>query len=378
MRVLHFISDTNIGGAGRLLCNQLRNMDTSEFESIVALPDKSKLVKELRALPCKLILTKSEGDVSFSKNGYFESREIIKKLNPDIVHSHASLSSRLAAANLHVPVKIFTKHCAFEPSAVYQNPLLRFSFGAFNQVLSSCALASAGCACDDLIKMGYPRDKIKIILNGSEPIRILSRAERAIILSSFGLNKNNFVISIFARLEEYKGHATFLRAAQLCKRYYPNFRFFIVGDGSRMDELKALSCELGLDDVVCFTGFCEDVAPIFNITDINVNCSYKSETSSLSLSEGMSLGIPSVVSDCGGNTYMVKNGENGLTFPMQNEEALAMAIIRLYCDKELYKNCSANAYGRYCTEFTAKAMTNKLMLLYKSEYENYQKKRQRV
>ena len=116
-----------------------------------------------------------------------------------------------------------------------------------------------------------------------------------------------------------------------------------------MDELKALSSELGLDDVVCFTGFREDVATIFYITEVNVNCSYRSETSSLSLSEGMSLGIPSVVSDCGGNTYMVKNCENGLIFPMENEEALAMALIRLYCDRELYKKFSANAYGRYCT-----------------------------
>ena len=37
-RVLNIISDTNIGGAGRVLLNYLRYTDRERFETLVALP----------------------------------------------------------------------------------------------------------------------------------------------------------------------------------------------------------------------------------------------------------------------------------------------------------------------------------------------------
>ena len=128
------------------------------------------------------------------------------------------------------------------------------------------------------------------------------------------------------------------------------------------------SKKLNVDDVVCFTGFCHDVAPIFNITDVNVNCSILSETSNLALCEGMSLGIPSVASNCSGNSYTVKNAVNGLLFPVGNADALAESLSRLYRDNELYAKCSVGAYKRYTEEFSAKIMAQKMMAIYKKEY----------
>ena len=37
-RVLNIISDTNIGGAGRVILNYLRFADTKQFETLVAVP----------------------------------------------------------------------------------------------------------------------------------------------------------------------------------------------------------------------------------------------------------------------------------------------------------------------------------------------------
>ena len=43
IRVLNIISDTNIGGAGRVLLNYLRYTDRGRFETLVALPRGSLL-----------------------------------------------------------------------------------------------------------------------------------------------------------------------------------------------------------------------------------------------------------------------------------------------------------------------------------------------
>lgn len=368
IKILHFITDTNIGGAGKLLCNQIKNMNEDEFEVTVALPKGSELKKELSALHCSLIECEGGADKSFSPKSFYEALEILRAKRPDIVHSHASLSSRLAATVLGIPTRIHTRHCVFPLSPAMRNPVLRALSGAANNMCSTAMLAVADSAKQNLIDMGCNPEKITTIVNGVEPIRVLNDAEKAFFRAKYSISKSDFVISIFARLEEYKGHITFLEAAKICKKYYPNFRFFIIGDGSKKDELKALSHKLGIDEIVHFTGFCEDVAPYFNITDVNVNCSYGTETSSLALSEGMSLGIPCVVSDYGGNTHMVKNGVNGLIFPIKNADALAMDIIRLYRDKELYKKCSLGALRRYREEFTAQAMAKQMMEFYKREH----------
>lgn len=368
IKIFHFISDTNIGGAGNLLCNQIKNMGDESFDITVVLPRGSMLKEKMCLLPCRLIETERGADRSFSVDSVIEDYKILKKYRPDIVHSHASLSSRIAATALGIPTRIHTRHCVFPLSPMIKNPLGKTVCGVANNILSTKMIAVADSARENLVDMGCNKKKIETVINGSEPIKRLSEMERQYHRIRLSLSEKNFVVSIFARLEEYKGHKTFLEAAKICKKYCPDFRFFIIGDGSQREELKKYAKSLGIEDTVYFSGFVSDVAPFFNLTDINVNCSYGTETSSLAISEGMSLGIPAVVSDYGGNTHMVKNGEDGLVFPAKNSESLAICLIRLYRDKELYKKMSEKALARYNSEFTAKAMSDRMARIYIDEY----------
>lgn len=368
IKILHFISDSNVGGAGRLLCNLIENIDNNVFSTYVALPKSSALIPYLSSLTCKIIELDSPPDTSFSVKGLIEAIDIIKKVQPDIVHSHASLSSRIASTLCAIPCRMITKHCAFPVSGIYSIAPVRYLSGLVNGLLSNSVIATADSAHHALLNAGYRKDSITTVLNGVPPLPILCESEKQMIRARYGLDKHHFIISIFARLEEYKGHKTLIEAAKICKKHFPSFRFFIVGDGSYENELKSYAKKLKVDDIICFTGFCRDVSPIFNITDVNVNCSLLSETSSLALCEGMSLGIPSVASDCSGNSYMVKNAVNGLLFPVGNADALAESLSRLYRDKALYEKCSVGAHKRYTEEFSAKIMAQKMTVLYKKQY----------
>ena len=368
IKILHFITDTNIGGAGKLLCTQIKNMDARQFRIFVALPDNSKLINELKNLNCTLIKCKYSYDCSLSMKGILEDYEIIKKIRPHIVHSHASLSSRIAATLLSVPSRIFTRHCAFPIPKSMQSPVIRGTVGEINNILSTKIIAVADAAKQNLINMGCHEKQISTVINGVEPIALFSNNERKYLRAKLGIYEDSFVVTIIARLEEYKGHKTFLHAAKICLKYYPDFKFLIVGGGSQEDNLKELARKLKIEKSVQFLGFCNDVAPVLNITDINVNCSFGTETSSLALSEGMSLGIPCVASDYGGNPHMVKNGVNGLIFPRKNADALAQSLIRLRCDRNLYAKCSAGAYKRFREEFNASLMAKKMTTIYKNEY----------
>lgn len=368
IKILHVISDTNIGGAGVHLCNLLSQIDRSFFEISVCLPQNNLLAPKIRALDLPVIETKHGGDRSADLLAVPELISVLRRRAPHILHTHSALYARLAGCFCHVPVLINTRHCAEENQSI--SPLRHLAAAGLEKILGGHTVATAHYVENELIREGTRADSIHVICNGSRPLPLLSPIEKSEIRQSLGLFPHDFTVGMVARLEKGKGHDTFLGAAALCIQKNPNVRFLIVGDGSRARELRTLAARLGLGDRVIFTGFCADVAPIMNILHLNVNCSEISETSSLSLSEGMSVGAVPVVSNCGGNAFMAGAGQNGIVFPVGNKEILAAHILSLAQDRPRLAQLSERAKQRFQQDFTADAMTRKTEALYRSLWEN--------
>ena len=240
----------------------------------------------------------------------------------------------------------------------------RFFLGKAQGILSSHMIAVAHSAKENLTEMGVLPSKISVIINGVEALRTVSETEKELLWKRLGISENDIVIGICARLEACKGHACFLEAAEQLLQKNRSYRFLIVGDGSLRKSLEDFCRQKGIAQYVIFTGFCEDVAPYFHIMRINVNCSVGTETSSLALSEGMSIGLPCVVSDYGGNPYMVRDGENGIVVPQNSPNALTEAISLLCEDSVRYEALSQGAKDRFLRELNAEAMTKKTEKLY--------------
>jgi glycosyltransferase involved in cell wall biosynthesis len=62
--------------------------------------------------------------------------------------------------------------------------------------------------------------------------------------------------------------------------------------------------------------------------------------------EAMGGGLPSVVTDAGGNRELVDNGENGLIVPVKDPFALSDGLFRLIVDRDLRKKFSASAKAK--------------------------------
>ena len=366
LQVVEVISDQNIGGAGRLLVNRIKNTDISQYHITVIIPKDSMLLNLLKSENVNVIEINGGKNKSFDVKSFFEFLKIINRLSPDIINCHASMSARLAAKILRVRVKIFTRHCDFPKKTFLKIPIIKSIFRFFNNYISDGAIAVSYSAKRNLIDLGVSEEKIKVIINGSQPQRKFATEEKNDFKKSENIPQNMTIVGIFARLEKYKDHMTFIKAANVLKN--ENCFFIIVGTGSEENNLKKLVKELGVDNKIRFVGFVEDVAPWLNITDINVNCSIGTETSSLALSEGMSIGIPGIVSDYAGNKYMVKDGENGMIFPQRDCFSLAKKIECLMNNKAFYNKLSANALKRFENELNAKNMTEKTEKYYQEMY----------
>lgn len=356
MKILEVISDANIGGAGIQLLTRLLTNKTMCDKTTVVIPKNSMLKKRLSDDRIDFIEIDACSDRSFELSAIPKYIGLIKVISPDIVNCHGCLSFRIAAFLCGVPVRIYTRHCSFPLKWWQKNKAFKFFIGKAQMLLSNGIIAVAEAAKEDLVDMGISADRIRVIINGVKGIQTLSYSDREKIRSQMLIPQNAIVVSIFARLEEYKGHTDLINAAEILLKGSDNYRFLIVGCGNDEEKLKEQCKTKGLDRYFIFTGFAEDVTKYFNITDINVNCSHGTETSSLALSEGMSLGIPSVASNYGGNSYMVCDGINGYIYSAFDAKALAMSIERIATDKLLYEQLSKNAYLRYRRELNAEKM----------------------
>ena len=191
---------------------------------------------------------------------------------------------------------------------------------------------------------------------------------------ALGFSNDDFVVGIFARLEGCKGHKYLFEAvAKMGKD--SRIKVLLCGRGSLADELHRLAATLGISDRVVFAGFCSDISPYMNAVDLNVNCSVGTETSSLALSEGMSIGRAAVVSDYGGNGAMVENGVSGVVVPRADADALAAALTELENDRERLSRMSEAAHQRYNELFTPQRMTRELEAFYLEQLDGVDRKR---
>lgn len=361
MKIIEVSSDTNIGGAGRCLLVLLQEMDRSRFDVSVVLPKNSLLKPKILELGVDI----TEADIAPDKSLDFAAIrtfiKIFKAQKPDIVHTHASMSARIAAKLCGIKV-IYTRHSVFPPSRVISRGIGKLINGFINNIFADKIIAVAEAAKDNLTKTGVSAKKIEVVLNGVYPLN--PECDKNAIKERFGVSEGEKVVSIVARLEDIKGHDYFIEAADILLNKGFNAKFFIAGTGSYESHLKQKVSELGRENQIIFTGFLTDVENLLKITDVQVNASYGTEATSLSLLEGMSLGIPAVVSDFGGNTGVIKDGQNGIVVPMQNSEKLANGIEMLISNDWLYEKMSMGSKRIFSKTFTAKIMTEKTEKIY--------------
>ncbi|MBQ8852535.1 MAG: glycosyltransferase, partial [Oscillibacter sp.] len=121
MKFLNIISDTNIGGAGRVLLNYLQYANKEDFETAVAVPRGSLLAQPLRDLGAAVYEVDGMVDRSYHKDDVKALMTLIREVDPDIVHTHGALSGRIAGRRCG-KIVIFTRHSAFPVSAKLRYP----------------------------------------------------------------------------------------------------------------------------------------------------------------------------------------------------------------------------------------------------------------
>ena len=109
IRVLYVISDRNVGGAGVLLCNLLRNIDRKQFRCAVALPYGSALRERLLTLNVSVWELEHPCDF-LNAASVRELISVVRGFDAHVVHANAAICARMAG-RLCGRAVIHTRHC---------------------------------------------------------------------------------------------------------------------------------------------------------------------------------------------------------------------------------------------------------------------------
>ena len=366
IKIVQVVSDTNIGGAGRYLLNYLKYFNRERYEVTVIVPQNSMLTDFIRAYQEVHVLEAPYmADKSYDKNCVKYLSMQFEQIKPDILHTHASLSARIAGRKTKVPCIVATRHCIEPPSAGVKTVVS----GILNNRLCDYYIAVADAVAKNLEEGGISPSKIKVVYNGVEAAQSFSDEEKSAERERLGIGQEEFVFGIFARLEKIKGHRYFLKAARELKRAGCKARFLIVGDGSLRTELEELAQRLGVSENVIFTGYVKNTALLLNITDVNV-ISSDSEAMSLAILEAMSLEKPTIATATGGNPEIVQNGRDGLLVGVADSASLADAMMKIMQNQEMYRDFSRNAGMLFREKFRADIMVRNLEKFYEEAIQN--------
>lgn len=367
VKILHIITDTNIGGAGHQLIALLDAMEPG-FDLAVILPENARLEPILRDKGIECHPVPHIADQSYSRAGVRVLKRKIREIKPHIVHAHGCLSGRIAAKRYGKCKIVHTAHCAYPVASWRKGFPFKLISGFINNYYSHQVIATSPVAQDVLLDMGTKKSKIRIILNGMPPAKDYTPEEKAKIREKYNIPPDTFVVAHIARLTEIKGHDYVLDTA---KELPFNVLVLFAGDGDREAHLRARIQKEKLSNVRLL-GFVQDVDEILAIMDVQVNASFVSETTSLALLFGMSVGKPAIVTNHTGNPYVIKEGVNGLLVPPQDPQALDDAITRMKDDPDLYQQLCQGALQTYQREFTATRMAKETAAVYMNLLEGTQ------
>jgi L-malate glycosyltransferase len=237
----------------------------------------------------------------------------------------------------------------------------RLCAGMYDQVHAVCEEVREASIRQD----GLDPSRVVTVHNGVDldEIHAAPALDRTTLAELAGAS--HLIVSV-GNVRRVKGMDVLIRAASGVCRKFPRAVFLIIGyisDPPYLEELKALSQSLGLQQNIRFLGLRHDVVSLLKRCDLFCLLS-RSEGHSNALLEAMACGLPCVVTRVGGNAEVAIEGETGFLVPSEEPDLASERIIWLLDHPEMSKKMGER--GRQIVEekFTVQRMVEQIMRLY--------------
>lgn len=388
LKIFHIITRLNVGGAA--VCNLLLAeeqvasghdvtiitgvAEKEEGEMLELLKDRSYPFTIYSIPELRKPLDISEDLISFLKLWY-----LIRKNNPDVVHTHlskAGLLGRIAAFLSCVPVVIHSNHGALFRS--YFGPVLSFFIVAAERSLSLLCdrvfVATEAMRKDILSARAATPSKLEVIPLGLDLSPFLDLSDQKDILRHRFTLKAKKLVGTAARLSPVKAIDDFIIAAKAVCDRTTDVDFVIAGDGEMRLKLEGLAQSLGIADRVHFIGFLADMRPFYEAIDIFVVTSI-AEGTCISVLEAITARKPVIATEVGGIPDAVKDGVNGFLFTPHDVMTLSRRMMEVIDNPNQIPTSGDVAFTNIISRYSVAARTHQMETIYRRVLEEKRRRK---
>jgi glycosyltransferase involved in cell wall biosynthesis len=280
------------------------------------------------------------------------------------VHGYAAANfGRIAARFLGIPL-ILHEHFADPKMPGYQKPpdfVLR--------TLTTRGIAVSRSTARFMIGERFvPEERVEVVYNGAPLDEFALAAQaggenaRRRVREEFGVPLEAPLVATIGRLNAQKGHEVLIEAAVRALKTAPTARFLIVGDGDRLEALKAQVLGLGIEPAVHFAGHRTDVPQILAASDALCISSHY-EGTPLVLFEAMAAGKCVVSTAVDGCAEVIAEGLTGFLTPPGDGTLLGEALARVLADPDLLRR-TGRAALQASSRYDVRAAVNRIQDIY--------------
>ena len=356
--IAFYIGGLCIGGAERVICNLAEYFYGEGYRVTMVTKVRDEKEYELNPGIKRIIadITPEEETASRIHNLFAriaKLKRIWKEVKPDVIVSFIRKNNLMAiasAAPLGIPVVVSVRSAP-------ERELKGFGFKTISFLLfrQAAGVVLQTREAYDFFP-GYIRAKAVVLPNSINP-DFLKASEELTLATTINQEKKMTVddripssvkekrIITVGRIDDNKNQRLLVEAYVKIVDHYPDWSLELIGDGSGRQALEEYVSTLPCKDRISFTGAVDDVAKRMSEASIFVLPS-KIEGMPNALIEAMVMGMACISTDCpcGGPRDLIAADEsNGILVPVDNVDAMAMALKRLITNDPLRLSMGDNA-----------------------------------
>jgi len=315
MRILMIISEappikSGVSRVAEKLSDGLKNLGYSiDLLSLKDIPRFEWGEMRLSSMPLKLSSIKKR----------MHNYDIVNLHGPVPTFSDVFLLSGLRGLNHKRPRLVYTYHAPVDLKNILLQPLI-WSYNKSQEWLANLAdhVVVTTHSYGLRLSRHVPIHKLSVIPWGVDYTRFSTPIQK----------EGPYTVVYLGQIRPYKGLPILLEASQGMQ----GIRLWVIGNGHSADTYRRQAFQMGIHDVT-FWGQIpdEDMARLVKKADVLVLPSIsRSEAFGIALLEGMAAGLVPVASHLPGVADLI--GNEGITFPPGNAQALRDVLIRLRDD----------------------------------------------
>ncbi len=302
-----------------------------------------------------------------------EMESILRRLNPDIVHTHSSkagILGRFAAARAGVPGIVHTIHgMSFNRTQPWLVQRLYIALEKRAAHVSHAIVTVADAMIKQSTRAGVCEpEKMLTVYSGMDVAAFspgLYRREQ--VRGAWGIKPDDdvLVVGVIARLFRRKGYEQLLPILSEAAPRDPRLRFVWVGDGAQRAEYEAELARRGLRERTTLTGLVapEKIPELLAGFDILAHSS-QWEGLPRVVVQALLMRVPVVAFDIDGTPEVVLNRKTGRLIPLGDLSGFAGAIVELAADAAARRAYGAAGRAHCLERFDHNRMVDQLEALY--------------